>query len=77
MRQVKIPDRIFSLLVLTEENESNTCKDAVNSVSEHMYQFIAQKIMEITIKCNDVFELTKKSGISSERLEKEILKFKI
>ena len=38
---------------------------------------IAQRIMEITIKCNEVLELTKKSGISSERLEEEILKFKI
>lgn len=38
---------------------------------------IAQMIMEITIKCNQVLELTQKSGSSSERLEKEILKFKI
>jgi methyl-accepting chemotaxis protein len=38
---------------------------------------IAQKVTDITSKSNDIFELTKKSKDSSERLKEEISKFKI
>lgn len=38
---------------------------------------IAQKVMDITLKSNDIFELTKKSKNSSEKLKEQISKFDI
>lgn len=61
-------DEVFEIVARV----ADSVKEGANGTTT-----IAQQIMEINLMCNDVLELTKKSGISSEKLEEEILKFKI
>lgn len=64
---IRIKDVLKSIDAMSKLSD-----EGVNSTTD-----IAQKVMDITLKSNDIFRLTKKSKNSSEKLKQQISQFKI
>ncbi|WP_242983130.1 methyl-accepting chemotaxis protein [Clostridium drakei] len=82
----KFVDKLIKNFNITSEELLIRIKDVLKSIDAmsklsdegvNSTTYIAQKVMDITLKSNDIFKLTKKSKNSSEKLKEQISQFKI